>query len=98
MTAPDRETPSTSWAVWAWQAYRDGRLVEARPTPLAEALAVPEVAALRVALAGLTAVLDAEDEEGDFLISAHGSQTILKRYATEKKNARAALRAIGEGK
>ena len=24
----DRETPSTSWAVWAWQAYREGRLVE----------------------------------------------------------------------
>jgi len=25
---PDREVPATSWAVWAWQAYRDGRLVE----------------------------------------------------------------------
>ena len=25
----DREVPATSWAVWAWQAYRDGRLVEA---------------------------------------------------------------------
>jgi len=25
----DREAPATSWAVWAWQAYRDGRLVEA---------------------------------------------------------------------
>ena len=25
----DREIPATSWAVWAWQAYRDGRLVEA---------------------------------------------------------------------
>ena len=23
------EAPSTSWAIWAWQAYRDGRLVEA---------------------------------------------------------------------
>ena len=21
--------PSTSWAIWAWQAYRDGRLAEA---------------------------------------------------------------------
>jgi hypothetical protein len=25
----DRDVPATSWAVWAWQAYRDGRLVEA---------------------------------------------------------------------
>ena len=25
---PDNEVPATSWAVWAWQAYRDGRLVE----------------------------------------------------------------------
>ena len=23
------EAPATSWAIWAWQAYRDGRLVEA---------------------------------------------------------------------
>ena len=23
------DMPSTSWAIWAWQAYRDGRLVEA---------------------------------------------------------------------
>jgi hypothetical protein len=23
------DAPSTSWAIWAWQAYRDGRLVEA---------------------------------------------------------------------
>jgi len=22
------DTPSTSWATWAWQAYREGRLVE----------------------------------------------------------------------
>ena len=22
------EAPATSWAVWAWQAYKDGRLVE----------------------------------------------------------------------
>ena len=22
------EAPSTSWAIWAWQAYKDGRLVE----------------------------------------------------------------------
>ena len=27
-TVPDLATPSTSWAVWAWQAYRDKRLVE----------------------------------------------------------------------
>lgn len=27
--APDNEAPSTSWAVWAWQAFRDGRLVQA---------------------------------------------------------------------
>ena len=25
----DRDVPATSWAVWAWQAYRDCRLVEA---------------------------------------------------------------------
>lgn len=30
----DRETPSTSWAVWAWQAYREGRLVEASALPV----------------------------------------------------------------
>ena len=35
MTAPDNQAPSTSWAVWAWQAYRDGRLVEALATPAA---------------------------------------------------------------
>ena len=23
------DAPSTSWATWAWQAYREGRLVEA---------------------------------------------------------------------
>jgi hypothetical protein len=23
------DTPSTSWATWAWQAYREGRLTEA---------------------------------------------------------------------
>ena len=34
MTAPDREAPSTSWAVWAWQAYRDGRLVETDPAAI----------------------------------------------------------------
>lgn len=37
MTAPDREAPSTSWSVWAWQAYRDGRLVEANPAAIREA-------------------------------------------------------------
>jgi hypothetical protein len=31
-TMSDREIPATSWAVWAWQAYRDGRLVEADST------------------------------------------------------------------
>jgi hypothetical protein len=25
--------PSTSWAVWAWQAYQEGRLVEAHALP-----------------------------------------------------------------
>jgi hypothetical protein len=25
--------PSTSWAVWAWQAYQEGRLVEAHTLP-----------------------------------------------------------------
>lgn len=34
----DRETPSTSWAVWAWNAYREGRLVEAKP-----AVTVPDL-------------------------------------------------------
>lgn len=45
MTAPDREAPSTSWSVWAWQAYRDGRLVEANPAAIREA-ALREAAAL----------------------------------------------------
>jgi len=26
--APDGEVPATTWAVWAWQAYRDKQLVE----------------------------------------------------------------------
>lgn len=33
----DREIPATSWAVWAWQAYRDGRLVEADRIEVLEA-------------------------------------------------------------
>lgn len=37
MTAPDREAPSTSWAVWAWEAYREGRLVDASATPAPDA-------------------------------------------------------------
>lgn len=27
------DQPSTSWANWAWQAYRDGRLIEAPTLP-----------------------------------------------------------------
>ena len=27
------DTPSTSWAFWAWQAYKDGRLVERPDAP-----------------------------------------------------------------
>jgi hypothetical protein len=27
------DAPSTSWAIWAWQAYKDGRLVDAQALP-----------------------------------------------------------------
>lgn len=49
----DRETPSTSWAVWAWQAYREGRLVEASALP-----------AVTVGMEQLRAAFDAGCENG----------------------------------
>lgn len=50
-----------------------------------------KVEKLRGAAKALIDVLDAEDEEGDFLIEAHGSKSILMRYAAAKKAVRAAL-------
>lgn len=86
MTAPDRETPSTSWAVWAWQAYRDGRLVEASEThtPLADALAVPEIAALVYAATLAKEFLAV----CDYQVGRDTASVLLT----------SALRAIGEGR
>ena len=43
----DDQIPATSWAVWAWQAYRDGRLVEANRIEELEAKLAKAVEALR---------------------------------------------------
>lgn len=45
----DSEIPATSWAVWAWQAYRDGRLVEYDRTELEAKLAAERERCAKVA-------------------------------------------------
>jgi hypothetical protein len=47
------EAPATSWAIWAWQAYKDGRLVDAPALPAVQ----PDAAAIREA--ALVKALDA---------------------------------------
>jgi len=53
------DAPSTSWATWAWQAYREGRLVEAdivQPQISAERERADKAeAALRVSVGGCDA-------------------------------------------
>lgn len=46
----DREMPSTSWAVWAWQAYRDGALVDPATLTAENAALKERVAKLETAL------------------------------------------------
>ncbi len=46
----DREMPSTSWAVWAWQAYRDGALVDPATLTAENAALKARVAKLETAL------------------------------------------------
>jgi hypothetical protein len=53
------EAPSTSWAIWAWQAYKDGRLVDAPAPPAVQ----PDAAAIREA--ALREVLEACAAEVD---------------------------------
>lgn len=67
----DRETPATSWAVWAWQAYRDGRLIDAARAEKAEA----EVERLRDALSDLVSWFPDAPSQPEWRIRAgeHGA-------------------------
>lgn len=101
MTAPDNEVPSTSWAVWAWQAYREGRLVQARATP-APAAMTPEVAKLVEAVERLLPVArhygGLTDDHVAAIENAEATVRNFRKVSTVKHSltTAAALRAGGD--